>query len=486
MKTISTLGKISKIVLYVLIITISLNAKVTATLDNIAIYQGDAATLTLSASGKDVNFPDISTINGYNILGRSSSSQMYIVNSKVTQKKSIAYTFRPDKSITIPSFEIDVDGVKQSTKPLKLKVLKPQISKQGDDVVFSLKLSKNKAYTGEAIYATYTFAYKVGTKILDVDLKPLAINHFWIKQLDGTKPIEENGYIKQTVNYILFPQLQGKQTIPSQILKVAVQPLGAFYPQWKKIASNEETIDVKALPDGLNVQGNYTIEAFVDNTTIKVNEPVNLTIKIKGKGNIDDIEPIKLNFDDQIVYSSKPQINTNIKNNIYQGNFIQKVSIISDKSYTIPAIKFRYFDIIKNKIITIKTKPIDINVEGKQDLVAPVIQTKHIQANTPPQIKTIIKKENSNVKYIYLVAGLLIGGLIVFFITKSKPNKYNDIEIVTRIKKAKNDKALYEVLLPYSSDMFIKPFMKELENNIYNSAKNKIDKKALIEYFDSN
>jgi len=53
------------------------------------------------------------------------------------------------------------------------------------------------------------------------------------------------------------------------------------------------------------------------------------------------------------------------------------------------------------------------------------------------------------------------------------------------IKKAKDDKALFEVLLPFGNEnKKILKVLKLLEENIYKNAKNKINKKEIIEIFD--
>ncbi len=483
MKTISTLGRIA----FFLVIPFVLFANLTATLDRTTIYKGDMATLKITASGDDIKFPTINKIAGFDVSSRSSSSQIYIINSKMTKTKSISYNFYPQYSITIPSFEVVIDGVTQYTNPLKLKIIKPTVGKLGDDFIFSLKVSKNKAFTGEAIYATYTFSYKSNLQIVDINLNKLSLKHFWIKELSNPNPIEQNGYITQTINYILFPQLAGKQTIPSQMIKIALRDSRTGLIKWKRVLSNEQDLDIKSLPNNLSVQGNYTIKATVDKTTTKNNEPVNLTLKIEGIGNIDDIEPFKLDLDNQVVYSDKPIIKNKMINNQYGGSFVQKISIISSKDFTIPSIKFQYFNIKQNKIITIKTKPFDIKVKGTT-ISAPTVQTLQTKSNSviQPNPKVIIKHENSLLKYIYLLVGIIIGGIVVWLILKTKNTKIVESDIVKRIKKSKNDKTLYEILLPYSHNIALKPYMQSLENNLYNSGKNKIKKDEIIDIFLSN
>jgi len=479
MKLLSTLGKILLLVCLPLI----LNASVNASLDKIAIYKGDRVTLSIKASGDDIEFPNIKDIAGYNVLGTSSSRQMYIVNAKVTKNEVMSYTFAPSESVTIPSFSIKVDGKIEKTKELKVKIVKLEASKMGDDFIFEFNLSKNKVYAGEAVVATFKFSYRVGINPIDVNLEEFKPKHFWIKELPNPKPKEENGYIVQSINYLIFPQNAGKQLLDSQIINVATRQRKTNFIIWKKVLSNEKELEVLALPENLNVQGSYIINSTVDKMKIKANEPVNLTIKIEGFGNIDDIEAFKLVLDDEVVYASKPQIKSNIKDGKYGGIFTQKISIIADKDFTIPAIKFKYFDIKTKKVKTISSNTFNIKVQSKTKN-APVIQTQNNLKTIQLPPKIIVQKEDEAVKYIYALGGLLVGMILMFVLKREKKTKNTEFEISKQIKKAKDSKALYDVLLPYSANAKIKPFMKEIEENIYNNQKHKINKKEIIEVFD--
>lgn len=478
MKLILILGKI----LLLVCLPIILNATVTASLDKIAIYKGDRVTLSIKAVGDDIKFPNIVSIAGYRAEGTSSSSQMYIVNSQVTKSETKSYIFSPTKSIEVESFNITVDGKVEQTKPLYLKVVKPQTSKSGDKFIYKISLSKNKVYQGEAIRAILKFSYKIGTNPLDVNLEKFAPKHFWIKELSNPKAKEENGYVSQSINFLLFPQMAGKQTIDNQVINVATRQRKTGFVQWKKIISNRVNIEVLPLPDGLNVQGSYNITATADKLNIKENEPINLTIKIKGFGNIDDIEPLRLTLKDEVVYASKPEIKNILQDGKYGGEFIQKISIIAHKDFTIPTIEFKYFDIKTKKIKKIKTKSIDIKVESEIKNT-PKIETKNISKIVQLPPKVIIQKEDEGIKYIYAIIGFIIGVVTFYIFTKKKTTTKHQLPIEKKIKKSKNNKAIYKVLLPYSQDKKLLNIMKDLEENIYNDGKNKIDKKMIIELF---
>ena len=56
--------------------------------------------------------------------------------------------------------------------------------------------------------------------------------------------------------------------------------------------------------------------------------------------------------------------------------------------------------------------------------------------------------------------------------------------IIEKLKAAKSDKELFDLLLPYiKTSKFIDEILALLEENLYKNASNKIDKRKIIEYF---
>jgi len=348
------------------------------------------------------------------------------------------------------------------------------IENKKEQFILSFTLNKHKVYQGEAILATLKFSYKLNTNPLDINLEEFTPKHFWVKKLKNPKSKVKKDYITQTSYYLIFPEMVGVQTIESQIMNIAIREPKTNFMIWKKIISNKETIEVLPLPKNINVQGSYSIHATIDKNSTTINKPINLTIKIKGFGNIDDIEPFKFNLKDEVVYSSNPEIKSIIDKGKYGGEFTQKIAIIANKDFIIPQIKFNYFDIKTKTIKTIKTKSFHMKVKNGYKNT-PKIQTKTI----------VVKKENNVIKYIYALFGFILGFAVYYFLFKYKrSNKKDDKPIIKKIKQAKNDKELYHLLLPYCQDEKIKVIISYLEKNIYFNAKNKINKKELILFFE--
>ncbi len=323
-----------------------------------------------------------------------------------------------------------------------------------------LKLSKYIAYLNEPIIATLTLKYKKDENITDIKIDDFKANNIISKYILENNSTNKNSLIKE-IKYILYPKKIADLYIPPQIVKVATKDKKLQQISWKKIYSNEQTLSVKNIPNKTIISGNLNIETKIKKLNYQANEPIELIITIYGKGALDSIKlnPIKLK--EQTIFNEKPIIQESIKNNNILNKYIQKFVIISDKNFTIPPIKLTYFNTDTQMLEYLSTKPINISIK-----------------NTHNNIKesNILK-----IKIIYTIAGLLLGlaiYIIIYLYKKFKKNK--NIELKTKIKKAKTNKELYITLLPLINKYNLENLIKDIENNIESNQNFKQYKKKVI------
>jgi hypothetical protein len=266
---------------------------------------------------------------------------------------------------------------------------------------------------------------------------------------------------------------------------------------WKKLFANEVKLHIKPLPNNLEVYGDFRISAEVDKKEVKANKPVNLTIDIMGQGNIEDIKKFEIDIPNAVVYSDELKVSNS---GITKGVVTQKVAIVADRDFTIPSVSFTYFDAKTKKPKTIKTEPIKIKVIGGSTQSATpskIEQKEAVKAIEEPQEVQQVVESNSTVltkgqpvdKILWYILGLLSGITLTllswFAVKKLKGRERKELPMVKKIKKAKTDKALFELLLPYrDEDEVIKEALAKLEKNIYASGTEKIDKDEIIEVFE--
>jgi hypothetical protein len=490
---------------------------VTATVDKSEIYKGDSVNLTISAEGNNVKFPIITKIGGATVLGTSNAQHTTIINGNMTQSRSRTYTFAPQKTTKIPPFSVEVDGQVYKTAPLQVKVVKPTASRAGAPFVLEMQLAKKNVKVGESVRLDLKFKRKRDVQADKIEITPPSLENFWVKEIKGKKQTLEGDYIVETYSYLLFPQKAGEYTIPSVVANVGTRVrrqsrLGGFNDpffddpffnsfvssiEWKKVFSNEVKLHVDPLPDNLEVYGNFTIKADVDKHEVYANKPVNFTISIEGEGNVDDIRKFEITIPDAVVYADEPKVESSLQNGKYYGRFTQKIAIVADHDYTIPAVEFTYFDSETQQKVTKKTAPIQIKVKGggtKVSAAVPKVETskqlqKEIKASESEKssVKEVAQKSEGSMKYLYLIGGLIVGsGLTYFLLTyRNGGRKREPKPILQQIKKAKDDKTLYTLLLPYAKEEgYIRQVLQKLEENLYKGANHKIDRDEIVDYFE--
>lgn len=317
----------------------------------------------------------------------------------------------------------------------------------------TLNLSKNSAYTNGIIQAVLVLSYDRNDPVIKSNLDELKLDGFWVKELEKKEKIEIKDTVYEKFYFLISPQSSGIKQIPPQTLAIAKREPKIGRILWSKLETKNRTILVHPLPINIDIQGSYTLESSLKQTHSRANKPIDLTITIKGYGNLDDIKPFALQLKKQTVFSDKPIVKARYKNGKYRGVFTQNFSILADKSFTIPAISFKYFNTHIKLTQKLHTKPIHIDIQ-----------------------EDFYKKY---IHYAYIAIGFLLGYLF-FYITNKFRFKKQNITLRKRIKKAKSDKELYFILIHLKEHKAFNDEILLLEQNIYKGIKNKVSKQKIL------
>jgi hypothetical protein len=458
-------------------LTTTLFAGVSAKLSPEMVTMGDVVAYSLKVEGSDITEPSVYELCGEKIISTGSRTNIEMIGTDYKKTRTFIYQFIAKKSCTIDPVEVKVDGKIEKSNSVELLVHK-QDAKLGQNFILNYEVSKNELYVGESVKLTLTLKQRKDVSVVDNKFIPSDFKGFWKKS--ESKPVRESdgAYVSTKVEYILTPQREGNLTISPAELRVASRiNSGGWNPtfmpqiQWKSYFSNEINLDVKPLPNNAKLIGDFTIDATVDKTTVNANEAVNVVVKVKGNGNLEDIESFKPNMDDVNVFDEKIELQND--------SLTQKLVFVGDHDFTIPPFTLTYFDTQTKQLKRIQTEPIQVTVKGSTNKPQQTLTIKKDETpiDTDQKIKEV-KQEGFNPVYIFfaLVIGIFIG--ISIMILKEK--QFNKTE--TKKFSIKDEKLLLIKLLPYKeSDEEIRKIVEILEKNIYTNQKEKIDKKVLKE-----
>jgi len=457
-------------------------ATFTASISPKVVTQGDEVMLTLS-SNVSPDFPVLSDIAGVAIERQSRSSSTSYINGVRTGSYIKHFFFVASHDITLPSYTMIENGKKVSTKPLKLKVTK---AVQNDNLYFKAFLSKKEVMVGEPFFVTLVYKQAKGLDIVDRRLLNPSGKHFWVEKTPIESASESATHTMNKLKFVFTAQKSGDLTIDPAHIKVGEMAYGndawgnlRRITRYKTLFADTLKIKVNPLPKGVENVGNFKFKVAVDKNKSNEKDAINLTVTVSGEGNIADIPVFNVPLDSVLVYDEKPKKEHAYKNGKYRGTFSQKFAIVSDHNYTIPALSFSYYSLSKRKKITLKSKP--IRIEIKPTSTASIVKNVHVEKIQMTQDKAQAMPAATSRSWLELFIMLFIG-IFLGFISKniSWSSKKSLKKEKTFKLKLSDEKSLLQAIMPFADgDEEVKALVEKLSENIYDNASHKHDKKHI-------
>lgn len=523
-----------KLLLLFLLTLTHLKAQITvsAWIDRKTVPINESFTLTISVMGENIGNInlDIPTFSDFNIYQSGKSSNISIVNGRVTTTIEFYYTLIPKRTgrFIIPKIGVFTGKEKYFTKEIEVEVTSPSIQTQTpqksypkqqtqtnrrafqrdinrDDLIFvKATVDKKTAYVGEQITLTIGFytalpisanpQYYAPTysNLLSEDLPPIRT---------GTEIIDGIRYYFAQTKTALFGIIPGKAKIsPAKIIASVqqdtildpfdpnfIQKFFSQFSQTRDITLQTKPIEIEILElppppkDFSQAVGNFFITAKVDNTTLHAGDALNIIVEITGKGNVKTINPPKIENPALKIYDILSSETISKNNDIVGGTkrFTYIATPLQEGNIIIEPIKFTFFNIDTKRYETISTPPLKITAlkpkEGKSiDF-----------DSTKPKTDIIAKAEDIN----YIYEKIPSSALYRFTNKISRINFTIDLLILLTLSVVAfiRSKMLKNADLPYYRyEKALSNFEKRIKEGLKNDDKSKILSilyDAVYEYF---
>lgn len=459
-------------------------AGISVSVDKDSITRGERVAFTLKLSGEGkVRVPPLDELCGYEIEGRMQSRKDVFANGKRAQELSLVYEFMPQRSCVIEAFPVSINDVEYMTEAINITVSKMSIS-TNEPFMVELKTDKISVYVGEPFEMRVHFKQRNNVQALGESISLPESKNIWVKSEHKGKGFVSKGYQNRTNMYALSAQQSGNLSLGPLRWDLQVQSKsrdywGSFIQRAKtrSVFSNELEIEVKPLPEGVDIVGELAIQAHVDKTEINAGEAVNLTIGIRGSANVEDISTYSIHLDRAQAFNEEPKISHVLQNEKYFGSFVQKSALVAEKDFTIPSFELKYMDVISDTVKTIQTEPIHIKVLNSSPL--PKEELKISRAEEEVKDINAGSSAISVIQASFLVLGGLLLGLILGLIPwKRFLNKEKSKHTIS----AKESKEVLQLLMSHmQDDIEIELLVKQMSENLYEGKSHKIDKKRLQE-----
>jgi hypothetical protein len=475
-------------------------ASVEAILSKNEVVQGNMVQLKIKATGSSVEFPNIRKIGGSDVLGRhkgQNNSFTYINGEmKNMRSSSLVLTFAPQHNMTIPSYEVTIDGKTYKTKPLELKVVKSTAPKVANNNKYSLQMRANKksVMVGEPLLVTVYFSLENGVRLSEnPQYNAPAFKDFFVKEIKDEKSYAEGNRQVTELRYLLIPKREGNFTIEPATAKVGVADtsrrdmFGRFFGTvWTPIVSNSIDIEVKELPQSSDLVGNFYIDSSIDKQQVKANKPVNLKVKIEGEGSLEDFEFPEYDIDGVTVYSDDAKVETRIIGKKLKSTYTKSFAFISDANFTIPKRSITVYNTKNNELKTLTIPSYEIKVEQNRAMA-----TKHttgansnsavVQTNIKTQKSMLLDDENETDKTKsvepWMLALAFAFGLFVMYIIN-----YLSLGKFKRVKSPYKESEALKILYAHTNESKeVEDMVRKLYARKNGDKSVEIDKKVLKE-----
>lgn len=377
-------------------------ADISAFVDRTTIAPGESIQLTVTSSGGEASV-DISPIRDFNVVSSATSSNIQIVNGRMSRNLSYTYTLIPRKTghLVIPRLAVVADGKTHHTKEIRVSVSRQRQRKGSINALFvEAVLSDRQPFEGEQIIYTFRLFHQV--QISNARLQRPSFSGFTAKEIEAAKSyrriISGKQYDVSEVRYVLIPLSAGEKIIePASLQCDVVKPrskrrrssFDSFFNDPFFGRRNLETrifetkpipVQVKPLPvDDGNIPfsglvGEFNIAAQLENDTLNVGDSTTLSVIVEGTGNIMDAEEPILTVPDAFkLYNDSPEEDIQLTATGYSGKKVFRTALVPVKAgeYSLPPVRLSYLDSSTGEYRTESTRSLTLRVlpsEEKEEL----------------------------------------------------------------------------------------------------------------------
>ena len=469
-------------------------------------------TYTVNQRSRDLRAPEFTDFDVLSGPYTSTSSSTSFVNGKRTSSFEQTYTYmlmaQRAGTFTIAPATVKVDGENVQSNGVRIEVLPEdqqssstsQTGQSGQTRQSSQSSSSSQASSENIFVRTIASKTKVHEQEALMIMYKLYFANVDVAQLtNNTKLPEFTGFLKQDLeqgeiqtelehyngrNYqtavlyrtILYPQHSGDIAIdPAKfeaVLRVQTQQrarsifddfFGTYTNVTKMLTARGVTIHVSALPSGKPAGfsggvGKFTLTPSISQTELQANEAVTIKLDISGSGNMKLIKTPAVDWPEGFE-PYDPKVTNNFKTTTSGVSGTKSIEYLaiprSAGEYTIPAVKFSYFDIDEKAYKTLSTpeytirvkrgagsssdkseEAVVVNYTQKEDIKQLGTDIRYIDTKAPQITNHKSQITNYNHMWLFYVIPLLIAVVLLIVLRK----QIKEASDLTRMKYKRANK----------------------------------------------
>lgn len=397
-----------------------------------------------------LRLPDLSK---FDIVGTASEQNTVVLDARkgeIINQMVYQFVLSPKQAgkIKIGSVLVTVNGKIYKTEPFEMTVRESEkIAAAPDPVIdenvyLNMEIRDRSVYKNEptvAVLRAYSRDYGSFRKVRNIQFPQQ--KNVRIQPVSLNKPEIEtrSGLASQVLAvFLIFPSESGSIDITPATASIARSTK-------EKIVSNSVRLNVKKLPAGMpanfkNAVGNFEVSLVKNDaaTVPEIDQPVNVTVKLSGAGNLRSVRmPKLLSSENYVFYKPTITSNTRAEEDKLFGTITADYVVIPKKPGPINVLleNFSYFNPEDQNYVELGPQSLALDVKTHQQVLdakstlervndytnnvletvnTPVLQTQNLKVKNPKKIDW---------KIVFLNLGILVAAVSLFLLFRRKWNQ---------------------------------------------------------------
>jgi hypothetical protein len=373
------------------------DVSVTASVDRNRVAFGESLTFTIAIQGTQSSAqPSVPAVDGLNFSGPSTQTTVSIVNGAMSQSLNLVYQITPTRlgEFTIPAVPVIVASKTYQTEPIKLMVTQGRVQEDLRQSLFAkVRLNSQQVYLGQTapltvvLFARANIPLKgVGAFTYEAD----GLGYRFLQNLkSGVNTINGEAFNIYLIEGAISPTRTGSLAFGPCAVKaqLAVQrhssggwPYGDSIldemmgrVEVREVPVTIDPIPIEVLPlpeegkpaDFTGAVGQWNLEVTAKPTELAVGDPITLTMRISGSGNIDTVATPQLQgLDGFKTYDPTSKTTKDELSTTGERVFQQVLVPKSTEAKQLPQVRLSYFDPVAKAYKTAVQGPIHLAVKA--------------------------------------------------------------------------------------------------------------------------
>ena len=265
----------------------------------------------------------------------------------------------------------------------------------GGDFTSKFSLSTTKPYVKEAVLMTLDLVQTDHSKVILFKFSPKKSDDYAFHRLDMK---EEDAYhaAKVRYTYLIYPKRAGKISVTFNLIEMVTtddKVAYSFSGDRDNVRGLNKTdipiklppleLEVKALPKGTQIVGDFTMQHRLKKDHANAFEPIPFKITIKGKGYPPILKEIIPRSQDFSLFEEAPIVQSFRSTKGTQSSVVYSYALSAKKSFDLPEVSIKAFNPKSKKsyLLTIPSKHIAITQPKQAALVDKIDSPKPMESD---------------------------------------------------------------------------------------------------------